>query len=244
MRPPASCTAALRNASIVHATTATPTRTYASAALSKGVPQQPLFPVFSAPLQGHHHQRFVSTSTRLYHGLVKVSPLQSMTASSVSARAYVVAGTATACVFGPLIWSRTFGSFRNVAHCASGTPPNPDPAKIPGNKEPLIKSQELTFGTAMGLCSGYLLKKLGKMFVLVAGLGFVSLQLLANSGYISVNWMKVESKFKEQLDLDKDGQVTVKDAKYGFNWIIDVLTRNFQFRSTFAGGFYVGFRYG
>ena len=111
-------------------------------------------------------------------------------------------------------------------------------------KIPWINSKELTFGMAMGLCSGYLLKKLGKMVMLVVGLGFVSLQLLANSGYITVNWVKVERKFKSQFDLDQDGQVTLNDAKHGFRGLLELLTRNFQFKSTFAGGFVLGFRYG
>ncbi|KAF9952269.1 FUN14 domain-containing protein 1, partial [Modicella reniformis] len=96
----------------------------------------------------------------------------------------------------------------------------------------------------MGVCSGYLFKKLGKMFVLVAGLGFVTLQLLANSGYVQVDWLKIETRFNEKLDLDRDGKVTVRDAKYGLNWVIDLLMRNLQFKSTFAGAFYLGFWYG
>ncbi|KAF9404945.1 hypothetical protein BGZ94_003864, partial [Podila epigama] len=103
---------------------------------------------------------------------------------------------------------------------------------------------ELTFGAAMGLCSGYLFKKLGKMMMLVVGLGFVWLQLLSNAGYITVNWNRVERRFKQQFDLDQDGAVTLSDAKHGFRWIIELLTRNFQFKSTFAGGFFVGFKYG
>lgn len=119
-----------------------------------------------------------------------------------------------------------------------------DQTDIPTEREPLINSKELTFGAAMGLCSGYLFKKLGKMMMLVVGLGFVWLQLLASSGYIQVNWVKVEHKFKQQFDLDNDGKVTMNDAKHGFRAIIEMLTRNFQFKSTFAGGFFLGFKYG
>src|SRR5690606_35894123 len=113
-----------------------------------------------------------------------------------------------------------------------------------GKKGSFINSQELSFGTAMGFCSGYLCKKLGKVMILVTGVAFVSLQLLANSGYITVHWLKFEEKFKEQLDIDGDGKVTANDARHGLTLIIDLLTKNFQFKSTFAGGFYIGFRYG
>lgn len=124
------------------------------------------------------------------------------------------------------------------------TRPIASPARNPNDKDLFVSSKEISFGSMMGVCSGYLFKKLGKMFVLVAGLGYVTLQMLANAGYIQVNWMLIESRVNDNLDLDRDGKVTVKDAKYGMNWIIDLLTRNVQFKSTFAGGFYLGFRYG
>ncbi|KAK3827994.1 MAG: FUN14 family-domain-containing protein [Benniella sp.] len=124
------------------------------------------------------------------------------------------------------------------------TRPVAPPARNPLDKDSFLRSKEISFGSAMGVCSGYLFKKLGKMFVLVAGLGYVTLQMLANAGYIQVNWMLIESRFNDKLDLDRDGKVTVKDAKYGLNWITDLLTRNVQFKSTFVGGFYLGFRYG
>ncbi|KAF9952820.1 hypothetical protein BGZ72_005891 [Mortierella alpina] len=197
-------------------------------------------------LQGHHHQRFLSTCTQ-------------PTRSVLSSRNWMAAGTAATCVVGPMVWARHFASKRHTAHCAADAKPTPveataNPAdkkssppsmpSTPNGKDPMVNTKELSFGTAMGVCSGFLFKKLGKMFLLVAGLGFVTLQMLANAGYIQVNWILIESRFKEKFDLDQDGQVTAKDARFGLNWIIDLLTRNFQFKSTFAGGFYLGFRYG
>ncbi|KAG0253168.1 hypothetical protein BG011_006514 [Mortierella polycephala] len=114
----------------------------------------------------------------------------------------------------------------------------------PYEKDPIINTRELTFGTLMGLCSGYLFKKLGRMMMLVIGLGFVSLQLLTTSGYIHVNWGLIESRFKEKFDLDKDGKVTMNDARHGFRGLMLLLTRNFQFKSTFVSGFVLGFKYG
>ncbi|KAF8946002.1 hypothetical protein BGZ52_009153 [Haplosporangium bisporale] len=169
---------------------------------------------------------------------------------SFFSKALVATGAATTFVFAPLVWARSLGFSRNVAYCAAATGAAPTPAPTasartpPGGKDPTINTKELSFGTAMGVCSGYLFKKLGKMFLLVAGLGFVTLQMLANAGYIQVNWILIESQFKDKFDLDKDGKVTAKDAQHGFKWLMDLLTKNFQFKSTFAGGFYLGFRYG
>ncbi|KAF8985281.1 hypothetical protein BGZ52_011130 [Haplosporangium bisporale] len=191
----------------------------------------------------HASKRFASSSVSfLSKTATKPSVTQTVAASSafVSSGTLLGAGAATTCVLGPLFWGRAFGSYR-VAHFGVRSGNIYD---IQTEREPLINSKELTFGAAMGLCSGYLFKKLGKMMMLVVGLGFVWLQLLASSGYIQVNWVKVEHKFKQQFDLDNDGKVTMNDAKHGFRAIIELLTRNFQFKSTFAGGFFLGFKYG
>ncbi|KAF9962696.1 hypothetical protein BGZ70_007966 [Mortierella alpina] len=230
-RPAPSCIAMLRNSVRQSSILAAPRTTLARSPWT---------------LQGHHHQRFLSTCTQ-------------PTRSTLTSRSWIAAGTATTCMVAPMVWARHFASKRNTAHCAADAKPNPveptanpadkksSPPSIPGmpnGKDPMVNTKELSFGTAMGVCSGFLFKKLGKMFLLVAGLGFVTLQMLANAGYIQVNWILIESRFKEKFDLDQDGKVTVKDARFGLNWIIDLLTRNFQFKSTFAGGFYLGFRYG
>ncbi|KAF9330864.1 hypothetical protein BG006_006216 [Podila minutissima] len=199
---------------------------------------------FSVGRASHASKRFTSTSASFSSKITtKPSVTQTVAASSafVSSGTLIGAGAATTCILGPLFWGRAFGSFRTVAHFGIRSGNAYD---IPTEREPLINSKELTFGAAMGLCSGYLFKKLGKMMMLVVGLGFVWLQLLASSGYIQVNWVKVEHKFKQQFDLDNDGKVTLNDAKHGFRAIIELLTRNFQFKSTFAGGFFLGFKYG
>ncbi|GJJ67848.1 hypothetical protein EMPS_00194 [Entomortierella parvispora] len=206
-----------------------------------------------------HQIRFASTNSSAgfrrnaaQSSLVsQVAGLKSAGPSTARINGWIGTGAATTCLFGPLIWNKVammhpgLAPTARVAHCAAATKTAPyDFEKEFDTKEPWINSKELTFGMAMGLCSGYLVKKLGKMAMLVVGLGFVSLQLLANQGYITVNWAKIERKFKSKFDLDQDGQVTLNDAKHGFRGLLELLTRNFQFKSTFAGGFVLGFRYG
>ncbi|KAF9585092.1 hypothetical protein BGW38_003935 [Lunasporangiospora selenospora] len=156
---------------------------------------------------------------------------------------------ATTTVLGPLVLSQStgFSARPSVVYCAAATADTryAENFKVENpEKEPLINTKELTFGAAMGLCSGFLFNKLGKMVMLVVGMAFVSLQLLVNAGYIQVNWVKIEHKFKEKFDVDRDGKVTVRDARHAFRGLIGILTTNFQFKSTFAGGFILGFRYG
>ncbi|KAG0219674.1 FUN14 domain-containing protein 1 [Mortierella sp. NVP41] len=174
------------------------------------------------------------------------------TTGGIASKTLIGAGAATTCIFGPLIYSRSMMASSaassqffapRVAHCAA-SPIGTRYDDFSPKKDPLINNKELTFGMAMGLCSGYLFKKLGKLMMLVVGLGFVSLQLLTSSGYIMVNWNKIERKFKDQFDVDGDGKVTVNDAKLGFRWLMNILTSNFQFKSTFVGGFVLGFKHG
>ncbi|KFH62020.1 hypothetical protein MVEG_12174 [Podila verticillata NRRL 6337] len=250
LRPAPSCTQALRAAVRRASTVSGP---YSRHVLGMATNNSRM--VSRWTMLGHHHSRFISSSTHLQKtSLLRNEP-------SFFSKALVATGAATTFVFAPLVWARSLGFSRNVAYCAAATGAAPTPAPTasdnihssppystsrtpPGGKDPTINTKELSFGTAMGVCSGYLFKKLGKMFLLVAGLGFVTLQMLANAGYIQVNWILIESQFKDKFDLDKDGKVTAKDAQHGFKWLMDLLTKNFQFKSTFAGGFYLGFRYG
>ncbi|KAF9363750.1 FUN14 domain-containing protein 1 [Mortierella sp. NVP85] len=142
----------------------------------------------------------------------------------------------------------TFSSSRHVVHCAAATN-RPGAYSSPElddllEKEPIFKTKELTFGMMMGLCSGYLFKKLGKLMMLVVGFGFVWLQLLAGSGYIQINWPLIERRFKETFDADGDGKITLNDARYGFRWLMELLTKNFQFKATYVSGYVLGFHYG
>lgn len=45
-------------------------------------------------------------------------------------------------------------------------------------KKPLIRKGELTFGTFLGLCTGFLIKKVGKIFAMFVGTVFVFMQVI------------------------------------------------------------------
>ncbi len=50
--------------------------------------------------------------------------------------------------------------------------------------------------------------------------------------------------FTQEMDVDQDGRVSVKDTKSSLRTLIDLLTAKFQFKSCFIGGFYLGLKYG
>lgn len=52
----------------------------------------------------------------------------------------------------------------------------PRPVVLEENN-PIIHKGEISFGAVLGLCTGYFIKKVGKLFALMIGLGFVFLQV-------------------------------------------------------------------
>ncbi|KAI7899615.1 FUN14 family-domain-containing protein [Cokeromyces recurvatus] len=108
----------------------------------------------------------------------------------------------------------------------------------------LIHKGELTFGTFLGICTGFLIKKVGKIFAAFVGTGFVFLQYLSQQGYVTIHWDRLEGGYTNALDLDKNGKVTRRDLQSRWQKLINFLTNNIQFKSSFLVGFYAGIRYG
>ncbi|CAG8569143.1 6247_t:CDS:2 [Paraglomus occultum] len=129
------------------------------------------------------------------------------------------------------------------------TQASPEPIQIPTNvdkheKKSLLNKTDITFGSVLGFCTGFFIKKVGKMVAVAVGIGFVFLQFLAYQGFVTIHWNHMSDAFTRELDVDKDGRVTVKDTKSKLRILIDLLTVKFQFKSCFVGGFYLGLRYG
>ncbi|KAI8987599.1 FUN14 family-domain-containing protein [Mycotypha africana] len=132
---------------------------------------------------------------------------------------------------------------RSSVATATTTPPL-DTKVSTKDQERLLRRGELTFGTFLGLCTGYLVKKVGKVFAAFVGTGFIFLQYLSQQGYVTIHWDRLESGYNKTLDLDKDGRVTRRDIHTKWQGFVNFLTNNIQFKSTFLVGFYVGVRYG
>ncbi|GAB5587434.1 hypothetical protein Unana1_02334 [Umbelopsis nana] len=108
----------------------------------------------------------------------------------------------------------------------------------------LFHSSELTFGGFLGVCTGYLIKKVGKLFAMMVGVGFIFLQYCSSKGFVSVHWDRIEDNWRGELDVDRDGKVTTRDLKSRWKSLTGFLTHNLQFKSSFLVGFYAGIRYG
>ncbi|DBA04142.1 TPA: hypothetical protein N0F65_004250, partial [Lagenidium giganteum] len=99
---------------------------------------------------------------------------------------------------------------------------------------------EITFGGALGFCSGYAVKQVGKIAACSIGVIFLMAQVASSQGYIDINWKKVESDVIRAVDPDGDGKLTQKDLKHFWNKFMNLVQYNLPSSSGFAGGFVIG----
>ena len=59
---------------------------------------------------------------------------------------------------------------------------------------------KISFGSIMGYCSGYALKKIGKAAAVILGCGFIAVQTCVSYGYLEVDWNKVKDDAVKKVD--------------------------------------------
>ncbi len=96
--------------------------------------------------------------------------------------------------------------------------------------------QQLSFGAIAGFAAGYALKKVGKIVAIALGLLFVVLQVLAYYGFVSINWVEVQSRVNPLLEGESLNSF--------WQGLLNVLTYNVTFAAAFVPGFIVGLRRG
>jgi uncharacterized membrane protein (Fun14 family) len=97
-----------------------------------------------------------------------------------------------------------------------------------------------TFGVSglMGACSGYALKRVGRVSIFSIGAVFASLQLATQYGYLTVNWNKVER------DLHIDANCVANGSNTYLAKAAEVLRSNLPSAGTFTACFLLAFRRG
>ena len=101
---------------------------------------------------------------------------------------------------------------------------------------------EITAGSIVGFCTGYFCRQASKVVAFVCGGAFIFLQLLSISGYINVNWHKIENDISKGLDADNDGKLTKNDFVVISKKFMRFLTFRLPSAASFSAGFYVGFK--
>lgn len=92
---------------------------------------------------------------------------------------------------------------------------------------------DLSVGAILGFATGLAMRTLGKMVLVVVGILFIAVQLLAWSGIVSVDWLRLQALADPLI---KEGR------EQGLPWLSHVLTANLPFAGAFSAGVLLGLR--
>ncbi|XP_063041387.1 FUN14 domain-containing protein 2 [Engraulis encrasicolus] len=100
---------------------------------------------------------------------------------------------------------------------------------------------QIAIGGVTGWCAGFVFQKVGKLAASAVGGGFLLLQIANHTGYISVDWRKVErdvNKAKKQLQINVEKPP--KAIKTKTEEVQIFVKNNIIVMGGFAGGFLIG----
>ena len=116
-------------------------------------------------------------------------------------------------------------------------PPSPPPS---GPSLSLIRLApalgQISLGAILGFAAGYAVKVIGKIALVVVGILFVALQLLAAGGYLQINWLEVQRSAAPLL--------TQNALQADWSALLATLTHNLPFSGAFVVFFILGLRRG
>jgi uncharacterized membrane protein (Fun14 family) len=95
---------------------------------------------------------------------------------------------------------------------------------------------QISFGGLAGFATGYALKKVGRVALVVFGLLFIAVQILAYYGVVQIDWLRIQSY--------ADPLLKRESLEGSFNALLRVLTNNVPFAGAFIPGFILGLRFG
>lgn len=100
---------------------------------------------------------------------------------------------------------------------------------------------QIAIGGLSGWCAGYLFQKVGKVAATAVGGGLLMLQIANNSGYIQVDWKRVEKDVnKAKKQLKKGTNQASAELDTVFQKSTEFVKKNIVITSSFVGGFLVG----
>ncbi|CDQ94343.1 unnamed protein product, partial [Oncorhynchus mykiss] len=90
-------------------------------------------------------------------------------------------------------------------------------------------------------CAGYLFQRVGKIAATAIGGGFLLLQIANHSGYVQVDWKKVEKDVnKAKKHLKKRTKQAAPEINSFFEKATEFVKKNIVLSSGFVGGFLLG----
>lgn len=100
---------------------------------------------------------------------------------------------------------------------------------------------QIAIGGVSGWCAGYLFQKVGKVAATSVGGGLLLLQIANNSGYIQVDWKRVEKDVnKAKKQLKKGTNQASAELDTVFQKSMEFVKKNIVVTSSFVGGFLLG----
>ncbi|HRN19572.1 MAG: FUN14 domain-containing protein [Trueperaceae bacterium] len=96
--------------------------------------------------------------------------------------------------------------------------------------------QQIAFGAVAGFVAGFALKKVGKLVALALGLLFVAIQLLAWSGFVTVDWGAVQASVDPLLE--------TSSLERAWRSLLSVLAYNIPFAAAFVPAVVIGIKRG
>lgn len=112
---------------------------------------------------------------------------------------------------------------------------------LPSSEKYSVATQ-LLIGGVTGWCTGFIFQKVGKLAATAVGGGFFLLQIANHTGYIKVDWKRVENdmkKAKEQLKIRKSTQIPT-EVKSKAEEVVCFVKKNVLVTGGFLGGFLLG----
>ncbi|CAK6450051.1 unnamed protein product [Pipistrellus nathusii] len=101
---------------------------------------------------------------------------------------------------------------------------------------------QLLIGGVTGWCTGFIFQKVGKLAATAVGGGFFLLQIANHTGYIKIDWQRVEKdmkKAKEQLKIRKSNHLPT-EVKSKAEEMVSFVKKNVLVTGGFFGGFLLG----
>ncbi|KAK9402056.1 FUN14 domain-containing protein 1 [Crotalus adamanteus] len=113
------------------------------------------------------------------------------------------------------------------------------------NSGPLVEkysvATQIVMGGITGWCAGFLFQKVGKLAATAVGGGFLLLQIASHSGYIQVDWKRVEKDVnKAKKQLKKRANKAAPEINTLIEESTEFLKQNIVVSGGFVGGFLLG----
>ncbi|KAM6284603.1 FUN14 domain-containing protein 1 isoform 2-T2 [Spheniscus humboldti] len=113
------------------------------------------------------------------------------------------------------------------------------------NSGPIVEkysvATQIVMGGVTGWCAGFLFQKVGKLAATAVGGGFLLLQIASHSGYVQVDWKRVEKDVnKAKKQLKKRANKAAPEINTLIEESTEFIKQNIVVSSGFVGGFLLG----